>query len=241
MAAGPPRQASLGNWLSRPAPATSSTKGTAKTTGSGVGACAIRCCSPTTLPTPLGRAITTRIGSSSKCHMANRRRGSIPQRKIPPTSALVGSNRNRQETYPQSDQTGPWRVYGRGRANTWTINFDMDHVPQGQATLRVAPAGSDGGGGLTVGVNGKEVGTIRTISTNALRYNTNKGVWRQYTQTFDARTLEAGRKFNDSDGPSGRTYHRRRLRLHASGAPRGLKSSLPSHCEREIDRRSPVL
>ena len=52
-------------------------------------------------------------------------------------------------TYPQTDTTGPWRVYGRGRATTWTIKFDMDHAPKnGQAALRVALAGADGNGGL---------------------------------------------------------------------------------------------
>ena len=115
-----------------------------------------------------------------------------PEAKDPANERFGWVKSESKETYPQSDQTGPWRVYGRGRANTWTINFDMDHAPQGQATLRVALAGSDGGGGLTVGVNGKEVGTIRTISTNALRYNTNKGVWRQYTQPFDAALLKQG-------------------------------------------------
>jgi rhamnogalacturonan endolyase len=96
------------------------------------------------------------------------------------------------EQYPQTDQTGPWRVYGRGRATTWTIKFTMEQAPRGRATLRVALAGSDGGGGLAVGVNGQEVGKIQTISTNALRYNTHTGVWREYKQSFDAGQLKAG-------------------------------------------------
>jgi rhamnogalacturonan endolyase len=96
------------------------------------------------------------------------------------------------DEYPQSDQTGPWRVYGRGRATTWTIKFKMARASKGQATLRVALAGSDGGGGLAMAVNGQSVGTIRTIATNALRYNTDRGVWREYTQTFDAALLKPG-------------------------------------------------
>jgi rhamnogalacturonan endolyase len=103
--------------------------------------------------------------------------------------------------YPHSDQAGPWRVYGRGRATTWTIKFNMDQAGHGQASLRVALAGSDGTaglanpgapGGLAVGVNGKSVGSIKFISTNALRYNTDTGVWREYTQTFDGALLKAG-------------------------------------------------
>jgi rhamnogalacturonan endolyase len=85
-----------------------------------------------------------------------------------------------------------WRSIGQGRATTWTVKFHMDKAVKGQATLRVALAGSDGNGGLAVGVNGKSVGTIKHIATNALRYNTDKGVWREYTQTFDASLLHAG-------------------------------------------------
>jgi rhamnogalacturonan endolyase len=85
-----------------------------------------------------------------------------------------------------------WRTIGRGRATTWTIKFNMDKAAKGQATLRVALAGSDGNGGLAVGVNGTSVGTIRHISTNALRYNTDKGIWRQYNQPFDAALLKPG-------------------------------------------------
>jgi rhamnogalacturonan endolyase len=41
-------------------------------------------------------------------------------------------------------------------------------------------------------VNGKPAGSIRPVATNALRYNTNKGVWNQYAVTFDASLLKAG-------------------------------------------------
>ena len=86
----------------------------------------------------------------------------------------------------------PWRQWGHGRATTWTITFAMDKASTGLATLRVALAGADGFGGLAVAVNGKSVGTIRTVATNALRYNTDKGMWRQYAQPFDAALLKAG-------------------------------------------------
>ncbi len=85
-----------------------------------------------------------------------------------------------------------WRTIGRGRATTWTIKFNMPRAPMGQATLRVALAGADGGGGLSVAVNGHNVGTIQTVATNALRYNTDKGVWREYKQPFDAGLLKSG-------------------------------------------------
>jgi rhamnogalacturonan endolyase len=124
-----------------------------------------------------------------------------PEAKDPANQRFGWVKAESQQSYPQTDQTGPWRIYGKGRANTWTIKFNMDKDVQGQAVLRVALAGSDGGaglanpgapGGLAVGVNGNSVGGIRFISTNALRYNTNKGVWREYSQPFDASLLKQG-------------------------------------------------
>jgi rhamnogalacturonan endolyase len=55
-----------------------------------------------------------------------------------------------------------------------------------------AYVGSDAQGGLTIGVNGQTVGTIHPVATNALRYNTDKGVWYQYIQKFDASLLKPG-------------------------------------------------
>ena len=85
-----------------------------------------------------------------------------------------------------------WRAIGRGRATTWTIKFDREKAVQGKATLRIALGGADGGGGLAIGVNGRPVGTIHPVSTNALRYNTDRGVWHEYAQPFDAALLKPG-------------------------------------------------
>jgi rhamnogalacturonan endolyase len=85
-----------------------------------------------------------------------------------------------------------WNKIGHGRATTWTIKFDMEQSGLGSAVLRVALAGADGAGGLIVSVNGKDVGTIKPVQTNALRYNTDKGVWREYALTFDATLLKLG-------------------------------------------------
>jgi rhamnogalacturonan endolyase len=112
----------------------------------------------------------------------------------------------------------PWPQWGQGRATTWTVKFNMPKASQGTAILRVSLAGADGGGtralgigaqrpagggglayvgsdaqgGLAIGVNGQTVGTIHPVATNALRYNTNKGVWYQYIQKFDAALLKPG-------------------------------------------------
>ncbi len=79
----------------------------------------------------------------------------------------------------------PWRAWGQGRSTTWTVKFTMPKTTHGTAILRIALAGADGGNGtdpsipgnLTIGVNRHTAGTIHTVATNALRYNTNKGVW----------------------------------------------------------------
>jgi rhamnogalacturonan endolyase len=85
-----------------------------------------------------------------------------------------------------------WRDWGRGRETTWTVKFNMPAASQGKGVLRIALAGADGGGGLGIGVNGHHVGSISPVQTNALRYNTNKGVWYQYLQSFDATLLKPG-------------------------------------------------
>jgi rhamnogalacturonan endolyase len=76
----------------------------------------------------------------------------------------------------------------------------MPKATKGEAVLRIALAGADGGNGnepsvagnLSIGVNGQAVGSIHPVATNALRYNTNKGVWNQYIQKFDATLLKPG-------------------------------------------------
>jgi rhamnogalacturonan endolyase len=108
-----------------------------------------------------------------------------------------------QAQYPTTNQKGPWRVYGQGRATTWTIKFNMTESTRGKATLRLALAGADGGGGLAIGVNGHNVGTIFPVATNALRYNTDRGVWRQYAQPFDTALLHAGENQMQLTVPAG--------------------------------------
>ena len=99
-----------------------------------------------------------------------------------------------------TDTKDPWSQWGKGRATTWTVKFNMPKAAKGEAVLRIALAGADGGNGnepsvagnLTIGVNGQTVGTIHPVATNALRYNTNKGVWNQYIQKFEAGLLKQG-------------------------------------------------
>jgi len=106
------------------------------------------------------------------------------------------------DDYPQTDTTGPWRIWGRGHATTWTIKFNMDKAVQGSAVMRFALAGADGGG-LTVGVNGQDVGSIRPLGTNALRYNTMHTVWQEQHLTFDAAVLKPGENTMTLTVPAG--------------------------------------
>ncbi len=104
--------------------------------------------------------------------------------------------------YPQTDQSGPWKIYGSGSQTVWTIQFNLPKQGQGTAALRVALAGANSmRGGLTVAVNGKNAGSVgdgsdplnaRLINTDAIRYNTDKGLWQQRTLKFDAALLKPG-------------------------------------------------
>jgi len=96
-----------------------------------------------------------------------------------------------------------WRTIGHGRADTWTIKFNMDKTSQGLATLRVALAGADGADGLAVAVNGQSVGVIHPVATNAIRYNTDKGVWQEKDLPFDAALLKPGENQMQLTVPAG--------------------------------------
>ncbi len=143
--------------------------------------------------------------------------------------------------YPQTDQTGPWRIYGQGRATTWTIKFNMDKPSQGFAALRVALAGADGGRTLDVAVNGRSVGAIGDnssvanapiVSTNAIRYNTDMGIWQERTLTFDATLLKPGENTMTLTVPAGDVttgvvYDYLRLELNQFYKPDGTPLTPP--------------
>jgi rhamnogalacturonan endolyase len=125
-----------------------------------------------------------------------------------------------------------WREWGRGRATTWTIKFNLDHAPKGTATLRVSLGGSDSTT-LTIGVNGQNAGAIRPISTNALRYNTDCGVWREYSQPFNGALLKAGENqmtltVPAGDLTSGVCYDYLRLELDEDLKPAVALASQPT-------------
>ena len=117
------------------------------------------------------------------------------------------------EQYPQTDQRGPWAVYGKGRETVWTVKFTLPVQEHGTAALRVAFAGVNGmRAGLPVGLNGHSIGALgdgsstidqRFLNTDAIRYNTDKGLWQQRTLKFDATLLHAGENTMTFTVPAG--------------------------------------
>jgi rhamnogalacturonan endolyase len=102
--------------------------------------------------------------------------------------------------YPQTNTSGPWRLWGRGRDTTWTIKFNLDHPVQGVAAFRVALAGVNTIRQLAVGINGRSAGAIggggpdnaALITTNSIRYNSDQGLAQLRTLKFDAALLKPG-------------------------------------------------
>ena len=86
-------------------------------------------------------------------------------------------------------------------AAIWTVKFNLKKPVQGQASLRVALAGVNGISQLAVTVNGQSAGAIgdggtvdnaRLLTTNTIRYNSDKGLWQERTLRFDAALLKPG-------------------------------------------------
>jgi rhamnogalacturonan endolyase len=139
--------------------------------------------------------------------------------EVPHSTTTAWMNPDAKDPYNQrfgwvaipTTNADPWREWGQGRATTWTVKFTMPKASQGTAVLRIALAGADGGNGstpaapgsLSIGLNGQAVGTIHPVATNALRYNTDKGVWNQYIQKFDASLLKPGENTMTFTVPAG--------------------------------------
>ncbi len=124
-----------------------------------------------------------------------------PEAKDPANQRFGWVKAESLDQYPQSNTRGPWAIYGRGRATVWTVKFNLEKPVPGQAALRVALAGVNAISQLAVTVNGQSAGAIgdgkdadnaRLITTNTIRYNSDKGLWQERTLRFDAALLKAG-------------------------------------------------
>jgi rhamnogalacturonan endolyase len=139
------------------------------------------------------------------------------------------------DQYSQTNQRGPWNIYGRGRKTVWTIKFNLKKPVQGHAALRVALAGVNGISQLAVMVNGQSAGAIgdggspdnaRLRTTNTIRYNSDKGLWQKRTLRFDAALLKPDENemtftVPDGDLQSGVVWDYLRLKLDENHASAG--------------------
>jgi rhamnogalacturonan endolyase len=134
-----------------------------------------------------------------------------PEAKDPANQRFGWVKAESLEQYPQTNTHGPWAIYGKGRATTWTVKFNMEEPAQGQAALRVALAGVNAISQLPVTLNGQSIGAIggggddndRLISTNTIRYNSDKGLWQERTLKFDAGLLKQGENDMQFTVPAG--------------------------------------
>jgi rhamnogalacturonan endolyase len=153
--------------------------------------------------------------------------------------------------YPHTDQSGPWTVYGQGRETVWTVKFNMKQRPHGVAVLRVGLDGVDGlRDGLPVAVNGKNAGALgdgfnpdnpRLIQTNAIRYNTDHGLWQQRALMFDASLLQQGENtmtftVPEGDLQSGVVWDYLRLELNEDAT---LAKLAPTRAAKSVQNASP--
>jgi rhamnogalacturonan endolyase len=157
-----------------------------------------------------------------------------PEAKDPANQRFGWVKAESLDQYPQRDQAGPWKVYGRGSETVWTIKFTLPKQEQGEAFLRVGLAGVNGlRNGLPVAVNGQSAGAIgdasnpdnaRLINTDAIRYNTDKGLWQQRTLKFPASMLKPGENTMSFTVPAGEVssgvvWDYLRLELDPKAAP----------------------
>jgi rhamnogalacturonan endolyase len=95
------------------------------------------------------------------------------------------------EQVPQAiadDPTGR----GTGRPTTWTIDFPLTEVPQGQLTLRLALAGVSARR-IDVAVNDAPAGNVDGLVYNAtINRDGIQGGWVEKDVTFDAALLKIG-------------------------------------------------
>ena len=132
--------------------------------------------------------------------------------------------------YPQTNQTGPWHVYGRGKETVWTIKFNMPKAEHGTAALRVGLAGVDGlRGGLAVAVNGKSAGAVGDGSNpdNQRLIQTQRDPLQHRQRTMATahaevrrRAAEGRREHTDVHRAGGRSAERCRVGLPAAGTRR---------------------
>jgi len=92
-------------------------------------------------------------------------------------------------TIGQSKEINDW--YYAQKSGTWTVKFNLDKIPSGNAYLTIAIAG--GGGSVTAAMNGTDVGSLSYGDDASVRRATNRsGVYKRNEYTFPASALKKG-------------------------------------------------
>jgi rhamnogalacturonan endolyase len=98
-----------------------------------------------------------------------------------------------------TDNTGS----SNGSATTWSVVFDLPRPEQGNATLRLAFAGTEARS-VAVTVNNKVVGTLTGLpNTSAIHRDSDRGFWEEKDVLFDASLLKQGRNILQLTVPAG--------------------------------------
>jgi hypothetical protein len=88
----------------------------------------------------------------------------------------------------------PPRIEGNNASpTTWSVTFELPEAPRGKATLRLAFAGSLGGGGVQVSVNDRAAGGTGPLpGTGVMHRDGIRGYWFERSVAFDAEMLKPG-------------------------------------------------
>ena len=96
-------------------------------------------------------------------------------------------------TIGQSTPANNW-YYAQTHVGTWTVNFNLSKTYSGNAHLTVALAGSSRTASISVGVNGRNVGSFPSYVNDAGIYRSanQSGYYHRFTINFAASSLRAG-------------------------------------------------
>jgi rhamnogalacturonan endolyase len=96
------------------------------------------------------------------------------------------------EQVPHNEDPANTTGTGGGRANTWSIAFNLPATPRGKATLRLAICGV-GTRNLSALVNDQSIGNVTNLTYNAtINRDGIGGYWCERDLAFDASLMKAG-------------------------------------------------
>ncbi len=96
-------------------------------------------------------------------------------------------------TIGQSNPASNW-YYAQTKVGTWTVNFNLSKTFSGQGHLTVALAGTARVANVSVGVNGRSIGSFPSYTNDGSIYRSanQSGYYHRFTINFAASLLKAG-------------------------------------------------